>query len=190
MLLAVLLLSAPPVCQAVTINPDNIVIAHGNRSAEYTRSGTLVQTITVDTPLSGFNSFRGLVVSVGGKLHVLNEAAPMKLSTNTLGTSTWRHDAPADGMNLAGVTYYGGIGADSRYVYVPDRSNNINDVAGIVRFSINDPGSSERFAVGANFHAVKVGLDGRVYGLNRDGDLWAYNPVTLVREDTFAVFAG
>lgn len=172
------------------ITPGNVLVSHGARLAEYTLSGDLVQTINVAPPPSGFNSFRGVVVSPSDAIHVVNDAAPMMLSTNSLGTTTWRHDQPQDGMNLAGVTYYGGISADADYVYVPDRSNTAGDVSGIVRFPLNDLDSPDRFAIGYNFHAVKVGLNGLIYGLSRSGDLHGFNPTTLDLVHSFGVHAG
>ena len=176
--------------EAATVNPDNILVSHASRLAEYTRTGVFVQEVFVDPPVSS-NSLRGVVVSDMGKLHVLNTPTPSSLlSTNTLGTSVWEHNAPADGMNLSGVTYYGGISADADYVYVPDRSNSVGDPAGIVRFSLANPSVNERFAVGRNYHTVKVGLNGVIYGLTRNGDLQGWDPVTLTQVADLDVFHG
>ncbi len=109
--------AAPP----SPLTPGDVLVSNGTSLIEYTPSGGTVEAITVlPSPGATGISLRDIVVSPDGNLQVLdNGQVQCYLSTYNFATQTWSHNTLA-GWTLQGVTYYGGISADSNYVYVPD----------------------------------------------------------------------
>lgn len=95
------------------------------------------------------------------------------LSTLDTTTGQWEHNTRPS-WSISGVTYYGGIGVNSDFVFATDHENATDD-DGILRFSLNDLSSSvlfqEELFGDQSWHDVKVGLNGDLYALNRSGTL-------------------
>src|SRR6476620_3181124 len=92
---------------------------------EYTPSGQQVGTV-VYAPQSpgaglGIDEVKDFVVDPSGNLQVYEAGFPTDGKVVTVaprGAVLGSHTTP--GMNLIGVTYYGGIATTGRYVFVPD----------------------------------------------------------------------
>ena len=176
--------SAPVVVDA-GLTPGDVLVSNGSTLKEYTSSGTVVQTfLPPGSPNSSSAALKGIVVSPDGRLHVFlasyNSPFQGTLETFDFKSNSWSQHTLPD-WNIANVTYYGGISADSHYVYVPD-GNASASAKGIIRFPLNDLSAPERFATSYNPHSVKVGLDGNIYAVEQTSlhNVHVFDPVTLV----------
>ena len=176
------------------LNPANYLVAHHQTVREYTPGGAVTQTFSIESP-DGETDWQALDVVVDqlGRIHVLNRRSfDFFLSTLDPVSGGWIHHTDPQ-WNIAGVLYYGGIGADRDYIYVPDQKTAGTTRQGILRFPINRLDAPERFAEDvALIHCVKVGLDGLIYALERAGpdNLHVYDPATTQRIRQVSVHVG
>lgn len=149
---------------------------------EYSLSGTLVDEILVEPP-SGIEDItpRDVAVDRLGNVHMMvaHAGSNGNLSLCTYTGSGWTQISVPDWW-LGGVTYYGGIGVNDDYLYCPDQDGGGDDTVGILRFPINDLAAYQHFPTG-EFHTITVGLNGLVYGADRNGNCWIFHPVTMER---------
>lgn len=175
------------------LTPGDVLVSNGTSLVEYNPSGGKIRTITVPpSPGASSISLRDIVVSPDGNLQVLdNGSTQCYLSTYNFSTQTWSQNT-LSGWSLQGVTYYGGISADSNYVYVPDLTYGLDTTHGIIRFPLDNLSAPERFATSYSPHAVKVGLDGLVYAFERSGlgNLHVFDPNTLTHLRDVSVYKG
>lgn len=148
---------------------------------EYSLAGVLQAEIAVPPP-TGISSFtpRDVAVDRLGQTHMMVSHSGFNgnLSLCTYTGSGWSHLTVVD-WSVSGVTYYGGIGVNDDYLFCPDQSFGGDDTVGILRFPIDNLSAYQHFPAG-NFHTVTVGLNGLVYGADRDGNCWIYHPETIV----------
>ncbi len=176
---------------AETFTPGNVIVANGGTVYEYTTAGGIVQTIPVEPADGGTDVLvRDAAVDLSGRLHVMTfspgnfmASEQAWLSTYDPRTSIWQHNTIA-GWSLPSVTYYGSIGINDQYVYCPDGQTGGGENDGIIRFSLDDLSSPVRFheieGPGYNdWHTMTIGLDERLYALNRDGALHRYDADTM-----------
>ena len=173
----------------VTATPEyssgNIVLAHHSQVlgeaavVEYTPAGTLVREVQIFPPpgTSEVNT-RDLVVDPQGRIHVQlrTENGNYTLATLNL-TGAWEYN-PIDNWTLDGVTYFGAMGINGDYIYAPDNNAGDDPNEGIVRYPLADLSSPQHFPT-QSFHAIKVGLNGLVYGIDRDGNAEWFHPESM-----------
>ncbi len=174
---------------SATANPGyssgNIVVSHYSETLEanavlfYTPGGSLVREVEIPPP-PGEESFtpRDLVVDDQGRVHVMLVSGG-NLTLSTLTGAGWTNRSFPN-WTQNGVTYYGGIGINEDYIFCPDQDAGSDPTIGIVRFPLDDLDAPEHFTT-PEFHAVKVGLNGFVYGINRVGDCSWYHPDTMAK---------
>ena len=159
------------------INPGNILVMLRNGIVcEYTRTGSLVQQLSVPVVHTVAEELRDAVVDDHGRVHFYNGTLNPYLTTYDSETARFEnHTFP--GWNTFNVLNYGGIGLFADAVYVTDQ--NCSDASGIVRFSLTDF-SAQRFAEGHSYEDLNVGLDGFLYALNvgPTTTIDVYNPVS------------
>ncbi len=165
----------------------NILVAHHSEALEapaileFTPAGTLVREVVIPPP-PGVQTFeaRDLVVDPQGRIHVQIGFSGFN-GNRTLATLTsagaWQF-RPVPNWSLQGVTYFGAMGVSKDYIYAPDQMFGDDETQGIVRFPLEDLDAPEHFPTQA-FHAVKVGLNGLVYGIDRNGRAEWFHPETM-----------
>lgn len=172
--------------------PNNLLVANGHTFREYTRDGQLVQQVAIASPNTDTPTARDIEVDASGRVHIMSIAGGTFMSTFDPRDGSWQHNTIA-GWDLTGVTYYGGTAVTERYVFAPDRATGPGPESGIIRFDLNDLSIVERFPAALEPHAVTYGLNGLLYIIDRNGNIAAYDPLTveLVRDYPFgAVFNG
>lgn len=161
---------------AVSTTPGNLLVSnHGNNTiSEYTRAGQLVQTFTVPRSDPNWSELRDLVQGPDGRIHVFNGTFTPWMTTLDTATGAATH-LTAPGWSTVNNVSYGGLARLGSYVFVSDMStyNSGGEPSGIVRFNL-DTGSATRFADGAEFDDLTLGLDGLLYAGNR-----VYDPNTM-----------
>ncbi len=166
---------------------DNLIVAATATTSdapallEYTLGGTLMRE-TLIVPPAGISPFTPRDVGVDrlGRTHVVvrhGVTNDSNLSLCTYDGSGWSHVVVSN-WSQSGVTYYGGMGVNDDYLFYPDRTFGGDDTAGILRFPLTDLSAHQHFAVGI-WHAVKIGLNGLLYAIDRDGNCSVFHPETM-----------
>lgn len=165
----------------------NIIVAHYSARLEaaavleYTPSGNLVREVQIFPP-PGVMNFepKDLVVDSEGRIHVqlgINGSNGNRTLATLNKTGAWQFH-PFPNWSQQGVTYYGAMGINKDYIYAPDQTFGGDKTQGIVRYPLDDLDSPEHFPT-QSFHAVKVGLNGLVYGIDRDGNAEWFHPDSM-----------
>jgi hypothetical protein len=166
---------------------DNVVVASTTSTndypalLEYTPSGAIVREIPVEPP-PGITDFtpRDVAIDRFGRAHLVishGVTNDSNLSLCTYGNPGWSHVTVPNWTQL-GVTYYGGMGINNDYLFYPDQDFGSDDTNGIVRFPLNDLSAYQHFEVG-DWHAVKIGLNGLLYAIDRNGNCAVFHPETM-----------
>lgn len=150
----------------------NILVTSGfntpHRVYEYTRLGSLVQTINVPT-LSGQTSSdynRDSLVDPHGRLHVFNGTFNPYISTFDPYANTWTHRT-ISGFSIGNSGDTGKLASFGNFVFATDGLA----INGIIRLDITT-GVLQRFAPQSSNDApidLTIGRDGLLYALNGEG---------------------
>ena len=179
------LLGLSGLAKATPFTAGNILISEGafsdstRKIFEYTRTGTLVQSILIPR-LAGqdsFDSSRGMVVDSLGNLHVFNGVGTIGMSNYNPVTSIWTSTmVPEDSIINNGS--YGKIASFGNFVFMPKHGT-----SQILRYNTTN-GTRTAFATGDDPIDFAMGSDGLLYSLEGSGipsgdSLRAYNPTTM-----------
>jgi hypothetical protein len=149
------------------------------RIIEYSADGTGLQII-VPQPAPGSGDVahpRDLVTSPLGEIHLYNGTFEPYMSTHDPALGSWSHATHAEWSTVNNVSY-GGIARSGDRVFVTDMSTANGTASGIVVFD-TVLGSAQRIASGIQATDLNLGLDGRLWVLDEDGSVYAFDPVTL-----------
>lgn len=162
---------------------------------EYTRGGTLIQTLPI--PLSGTDPPehpRDLVALDGARVMIYNGTFTPLLSLYDSASGTWTHQSEP-GWSTINNSRYGGIAQLGDAVFVTDMNTGAppQTQQGLLRF---DRANSTwtRFGALDEFNDVTVGLDGRIYALlpnsGAGASIRVFNAATLSLERTVSILEG
>lgn len=152
--------------------PGNILVSESvfstgpQKVSEYTRTGTLVRSITIPT-LSGqdiFDNPRGMVVDKYGNLHVFNGSETIGISNYNPVTNTWTSTMMPDISIIPNATF-GKIATFGDFVYLPKHGS-----SGIVRYNVVTNTSTTFGGLADDPIDFSIGADGLLYALEGSGD--------------------
>jgi hypothetical protein len=168
---------------------------------EYTRAGTLVQSISVPVVEPGTGSLRDVVVDSNGNAQMFNGTFNAALTTYNPNTNTFTTTPITGGLHTVNNVTFGGITAFGPYVFLATNATGPNPLNGLVRVDVNNLSSQTRFGSGSfgigDFIQVTAGRDGLIYGLVGSGspagteiDVFDPNTLALIRKITLASPSG
>ncbi len=154
----------------------NLVICGDNTLFEYTKTGTLIQTVPLDyggAPYPITENARDVVYLANGDAAVYNGTFSPFLSVYSPVTRSWSHYTCAGWSTVANTTY-GGIAVHQNFIFATDMATAGAAPKGIVRFDINGGYECSRwdddiYGSSWSYIDVAVGLDGWVYSLSSGG---------------------
>ncbi len=179
--------------------PGNILVTTGNNAPipntvfEYTRTGTLVQSLAVPgiDGQSAPDYIRGVAIDRKGRLHVYNGTFKAALSTYDPVAGTWSHKV-IPGLSVVNAGNLGRVAVYRDYVFLTDDETNQAEAMGIVRVNLTN-NTWVRFATPSSYNDgyidLNVGPDGLLYALAGEGSpsgRWidVFDPVTLAKTKT------
>jgi hypothetical protein len=147
--------------------------------SEYTRTGNLLQTITVPlvSPAGGESQLRDLVVDGMGQISLFLGTFHPVLARYSPDASAFTYQT-TPGWGMANNGTYGGIAASGNYVFVSDGRVGTDLLGGVVRFNLAD-GTSQRFLPDIDFMDINLGLDGQLYALDEYLSVYVFDPLTM-----------
>lgn len=164
---------------ASDINQESVLVMGDNTLYRYSYSGALLDTQQIPKIYQTENA-RDIVPISETDIAVFNGQFSPNLSI--FNGNSWTHKEFEGWSTVANVAY-GGIAADSVYVYLTDMSTGSGGGAqGIVRYD-REQDTFERFLTDSGFIDITLGEDGMLYALmNVYGRLAVINPVNMVVE--------
>lgn len=184
--------TATPTQAPSPISPNNILVSIGNlvdgRGAnensvrEFTSSGALVQTIRFNYNGTAYpitESLRDIVVDRDGSVASYNGSFNPFLTRYSSISGAFTHTTVA-GWNTINNIRYGGIAAYRNFVFATDMHTfSGGEADGIVRFDTSS-NTAIRFAAGADFIDLNIGLDGNLYALTSEqAPIRVYDPISM-----------
>lgn len=180
---------------AMPLGNNNVLVSGDRTITEYTKTGTVIQSITVPYP-SGrppTESVRDIIVTDERNVSIFNGTFDPFLtqwapSSNTFSQGTF------SGWSTANNVTYGGIASFDHYIFATDMrtfgDGGADEAQGILRFNLAT-NVVERFATSLDFTDLTIGLDGLLYGLGGGGiGVSVYNPNTLAFQRSFVLENG
>jgi len=173
---------------SLSMTAGDILVTLNQTLFEYTPTGTLVGSVAVPPAESPTGSLRSPIVDNSGRVQLYNGTFTPYLTTYNPADGTYTF-ANCYGLSTLNITYYGGIAAYDRYVYLTDMATSLAPDQGIVRFDTTRASLPVRFAprpftqVGSTgCIADSVGWDGLLYVVSYDGNgiFDVYDPITMV----------
>jgi hypothetical protein len=179
-LTAVAFLAAAPI-QAAPFTQGNILVTSNQNLLEYTRTGTLVQTIPLPTP--GDGGARGVVLDANGNAQIYNGTFNAFLTTYDPNANSFSNHTLA-GLSTVNNVTYGGAAVFGNFVFLSDMFTfGGGEPNGIVRFDTANNYAAVRFPTSGpgsgDYIQLTVGLDGLLYGLGGSAGNNVFDPVTL-----------
>jgi hypothetical protein len=187
-----MMLGSPDTRANIVIDPDNILVTYFQSIREYTRDGTLVQSIPVpypDEPRPGTEWLKDVAMLADGRMAVFNGTFSPYMSILEPGSGMWTHST-IDGWSVGNGSAISGIGAFGTRVFANDQDfvSFIGD-EGMVVFDA-DTGTGNRFEPRFGTRDVNIGADGKLYSIGArfvsQDSIYVYDPITLELERTLA----
>src|SRR5688572_15345500 len=160
----------------LAVTPDLLLVGYDRSISkpviwEYTRAGALVNTVVVEQPPAPYPTTPlDVAAAPDGKWQVFNGstwssgAIAPSLSTYDPVPRTWAHHT-APGWTAPYFQDDGGVAVAGQYVFVSDRMNDAGEPSGLIRFDTANGYAPQRFADGATYGDVTLGLDGLLYAV-------------------------
>ncbi len=168
----------------------NILVCGGGLVFEYTRQGSLVQSLSVPQAPGGDGGPRGIAVTSSGDLVVFNGTFQAAISHLRMNTGTWSHYL-VPGLSTVNNVTMGKVTTFGNYVFASDCfTYGGGEANGIVRLDLTD-GTWTRFAPQDDSIDVVAGQDGLLYALWGSGspsgtEIESFDPWTLTSVQTFS----
>jgi hypothetical protein len=158
---------------------SDLLCTLSNTISQYTLGGVQENTVAVPYPPGSTDGqiARDLAVDSNQNIHVYNGTFTPYLSTYNPITNTWVHHTTVNWSTVNNITY-GGVAVFQQYVFVTDFATANNPLHGLIRFDTTN-WSSQRFASTMDFNELAMGLDGWLYALGPNNQVFVYNPLTL-----------
>jgi len=178
------------------IDANDILVSNDGLIYDYTRSGTLVQEISVPYP-DGIRPTternRDLIMMDDGRIAVFNGTFSPYLSIYNPSDDTWQH-ATYPGWTAINSSRMAGIAAYGPYVFVTDARTfghgGLDEALGVVRFDTRDM-SAQRFETTIGDQDVTIGGDGLLYAIGQNstsvGRVKVFDPVSLITVRTITL---
>jgi hypothetical protein len=188
LLVVLALVACAGTAQAGPFTLGNILVTSNQTLVEYTRAGTLVQSIPVPVVEPATGLLRDVVVDSNGNAQMFNGTFNAALTTYNPKTNTFTNTPITGGLHTVNNVTFGGITALGSNVFLATNATAPNPLNGLVRVDVNNLSSQARFASGSSgagdFIQVTAGYDGRIYGLFGAGSpagtvIDVYDPQTL-----------
>lgn len=154
--------------------------------SEYNSSGQLINSATIPYPGTYIPEYaRDLIVDRDGNIQVYNGTFDPYLTTLSPDLQVLENRTAA-GWSTA--NNLGGIAAYENYVFVSDMNTGGpgDEAKGIVRFDL-DTGATRRYADTIEFIDLTVGLDGKLYGLDKWSKVYVFDPLTGANIKNFSI---
>ena len=159
----------------------NFIVSCDQTLYEYTPDGRQVQAVIVpypDTSLPIAHYMGDIVLDQSGEVEIYNGDTKPYLTSFDFIQSSWRNHTYSD-WNTWGYHMQSGIASFDKYIYVTDKGlGEAPGTGGILRINLNDF-SSQRFATSLEFFDVTLGLDGLLYALSNDKQIFVYQPESM-----------
>jgi hypothetical protein len=187
-----MMLGSPDTRANIVIDPDNILVTYFQSIREYTRDGTLVQSIPVpypDEPRPGTEWLKDVAMLADGRMAVFNGTFSPYMSIFNPASNSWSHST-VEGWRVGNNVGLSGIGAYGTRVFANDQDfvSFIGD-EGMVVFDA-DTGTGNRFEPRFGTRDVNIGADGKLYSIGArfvsQDSIYVYDPITLEMERTLA----
>jgi hypothetical protein len=187
-----MMLGSPDTRANIVIDPDNILVTYFQSIREYTRDGTLVQSIPVpypDEPRPGTEWLKDVAMLADGRMAVFNGTFSPYMSIFNPASNSWSHST-VEGWRVGNNVGLSGIGAFGTRVFANDQDfvSFIGD-EGMVVFDA-DTGTGNRFEPRFGTRDVNIGADGKLYSIGArfvsQDSIYVYDPITLELERTLA----
>jgi hypothetical protein len=188
-----MMLGSPDTRANIVIDPDNILVTYFQSIREYTRDGTLVQSIPVpypDEPRPGTEWLKDVAMLADGRMAVFNGTFSPYMSIFNPASNSWSHST-VEGWRVGNNVGNSGMAhvRDKQFSQTTRISSAFIGDEGMVVFDA-DTGTGNRFEPRFGTRDVNIGADGKLYSIGArfvsQDSIYVYDPITLELERTLA----